>query len=224
MNNPTPEFGAHKDTRFLVLDFETLTPRGRPPEPIEVAAILCTPETAASGARFSRLIRPPDDVDFTSFDVGQTGIQPEDVENASLAKQVLAELDRSLHGVPVVVVAHNANYEAGVVRRYSTHCPTLSGSPYIDTVTLARFLLPKLPNHKLDTLLTHFGLRFSGRRHRALPDTEATLVVFTRLLALGVSTRQLSTELALMRAAGIRSNAPPPEPQLSLFGPAPKSK
>jgi hypothetical protein len=39
------------DVTFIVLDFETLTPPGRPPEPIEVAAIAGRIGPTASGGK-----------------------------------------------------------------------------------------------------------------------------------------------------------------------------
>lgn len=66
---------AFTGTTFVVIDFETLTPAGRPPVPIEVAAIAgrFTEEGGwAESGRFQSLMRPPDDVPFTSFDQAQT--------------------------------------------------------------------------------------------------------------------------------------------------------
>lgn len=63
---------------FVVIDFETLTPAGRPAEPIEVGAV--AGQFTSDGqwwesGRYTALMRPPDDVQVTRFDVAQTGLR-----------------------------------------------------------------------------------------------------------------------------------------------------
>ncbi|MEV6595111.1 hypothetical protein [Streptomyces acidicola] len=62
-------------TTFVTVDFETLTPAGRRPSPIEVAAQArkLTPDgTWRDEGRFEELIRPPQDVPVTGADTAQT--------------------------------------------------------------------------------------------------------------------------------------------------------
>lgn len=59
---------AFVSTRFLVIDFEALTPAGRAPESVEVAAVVL--ECSATRelierTRFESLLRPPADVRMT---------------------------------------------------------------------------------------------------------------------------------------------------------------
>ncbi len=51
----------------------------------------------------------------------------------------------------------------------------------IDTLVMARKLLPHLPNHKLGTVATHFGVDPSGA-HRAMVDVEMNKKVFLQML------------------------------------------
>jgi DNA polymerase-3 subunit epsilon len=83
---------------FLVIDFETLTPAGRRPEPIEVAAaaVQARDGVLVEVDRFHALIRPPSDVPVTSFDIAQTGITQRDLDRASTAADVMAALDQRL--------------------------------------------------------------------------------------------------------------------------------
>jgi len=98
-----------------------------------------------------------------------------------------AEVARELHelisrfadrfGTPRFV-AHNASFE----ERW------LAGEPWcfpfeVDTLPLARDLLPDLEGHKLAALVEHYGLSWEGPAHRALPDAVATAEVLLRLLA-----------------------------------------
>ena len=51
----------------------------------------------------------------------------------------------------------------------------------IDTLQLSRQTL-ELANHKLSTLVNHFGIEFDGQHHRALDDAKTTYKVFERLI------------------------------------------
>ena len=80
------------EASFVVLDFETLTPKGRPPEPLELGAMRINPGFRIDPKfRISWLIRPPDGVPITPFDTAQTGIRWEDVHAAPSAARSLAE-------------------------------------------------------------------------------------------------------------------------------------
>lgn len=84
-------------TRLVVIDFEALTPVGRPPEPIEVAAITlgCRLDgTLVELGRFALLMRPPKDVPITARDQ-ETGITPTQLAAAPPASEVMAALDRT---------------------------------------------------------------------------------------------------------------------------------
>ena len=80
-----------------------------------------------------------------------------------------------------VLVAHNAAFDVGFV------CETCQryGIPYtpryIDTLAMARGLLPRLKNHKLNTVAANLGYSdFS--HHKADEDAEATAHIFITLL------------------------------------------
>lgn len=47
------------DTEFLVIDFETITPKGRPPEPIEVGILRIKQKKIDNNASIDWLIKPP---------------------------------------------------------------------------------------------------------------------------------------------------------------------
>lgn len=202
------------DLTFVVLDFETVTPKGRPPEPIELAALRILPGlTVDAEFRFDRLIKPPAGAPITPFDTAQTGITAQNVAGAPDASSVLQEFDWSLRGMPCVLVAQNARYEASILQRFSADCPVAAASTMLDTVGLAKHLCPDLPNHKLDTLARHFSIPIPVQRHRALPDVELTVHV---LLALLLRPGAPKTLAELRRVAGI--NRPPQrEMQASLF-------
>lgn len=111
------------------------------------------------------------------------GIQPSEIlahgkPEAQVAADVHDLLTRfaTKYGAPKFV-AHSAGFEA----RWLTEEPW--GLPFdVDTLPLAKERLPDLGDHKLATLVEHFGLAFDGNPHRARPDAVATAEVLLRLL------------------------------------------
>jgi DNA polymerase-3 subunit epsilon len=196
-----PEFRA---TTFVIIDFETTTPSGARPEPIDVAALWLHARDgmpAKTGRRFQALIRPPAHAPVSASDTYQTGITPAMVARQPAASQVLADLDGELDGTPALLVAHNASTEAGILYDYRDACPRLAMTWFLDTVKLARLSYPELASHSLDALLLHLQIPVPAGRHRAMPDVEVTATLFTRILADGM-TRDTWRTLADMRRVG----------------------
>lgn len=158
---------------IIVIDFEALTPAGRPMEPIEVAALALRHADGRwyEQARYSSLIRPPGDVPVTARCTTLTGITAAMLAPASSAREVLGELDRRLTVPPYRLVAHSAGTEGSLIRRQADHCPNLAATPLIDTVTMARAVLPHLPSHRLDAVVEHYRIPPQRERHRAVDRT-----------------------------------------------------
>jgi DNA polymerase-3 subunit epsilon len=205
---------AFQEYTFVVIDFEGLTPKGRPAEPIEVAAVAGSfrgGQWAESG-RFSSLIRPPDDVSVTPFDTAQTGLTEAVLRTQRPAALVMASLDARLTAPPYRLVAHHAPTEAGLIAGQRAHCPTLAATPLLCTVRLARAVYPDLPSHSLNAVLHHLGIPLPAGRHRALPDVEVTVDVFARVLADGAADGHWSTLRDLDHVAGMPPKSANEEP------------
>ncbi|MEU7327979.1 3'-5' exonuclease [Streptomyces parvus] len=215
------------DLRFaamtcVVIDFEGLTPAGRPAEPIEVAALaLRTREDQlVEVGRFEALMRPPADVPVTARDVQLKGITQRMLDSAAPSAEVMAQLDARLTSPPYRLVAHHASTEAGIIARQAVHCPVLASTPLLDTLRLAKAVLPGLRSYGLDSLLGHYAIPIPAGRHRAMPDVEATSAVLTRLLDDGFTAGRWSTLLELDMAGGLQPVRPPTAPgaeQVPLF-------
>ncbi len=205
-----PEFRA---TTFVVIDFETTTPPGVRPEPIDVAALWLHArdgKPARTGRRFQALIRPPAHAPVTASDTYQTGITPAMVAGQPAAPQILARLDGELDGGPALLVAHNAPTEAGILYDYRTACPRLAMTWFLDTVKLARVSYPELASHSLDALLLHLQIPVPAGRHRAMPDVEVTATLFTQILADGMARGTWRTLADLRQAGGFQPKAARP--------------
>ena len=69
-------------------------------------------------------------------------------------------------GGEMLLIAHNADFDTGFIRAAAARNGMEFKNPYLDTLALARFLLPNLKNHKLDTVATHYELG-DFNHHRA---------------------------------------------------------
>jgi len=206
-------------TSFIIIDFETVTPKGFPPEPIELGARRLTAGLCIDPSFVvSAFINPPVHAPLTPFDIQQTGIQESDLRHKPSASFVLAACNARLPEGGHVLVAHNARYEAAILQRYEVFCPRLAAMPFLDTVALGKYLVKGLPNYQLNTLARHFALPIPSQRHRALPDVELTAKVLLRLLELRREAH-LVTLADLLRVAGLKRHTPSQvQPvQLGLF-------
>ncbi|MFF8815752.1 3'-5' exonuclease [Streptomyces pactum] len=185
------------------------------------AALVVRDGTLVEDGRFEALIRPPDDVPVTARDTIH-GITAAALRAAAPAARVLGDLDRLLTAPPYRLVAQHASTEAGLIARQRAHCPTLAATPLVDTVRMARKVLPGLSSCGLDELLRYYGIPKPAYRHRAMPDVEATAEVFRRLLKEGAQAGHWRSLLELDAAAGLQPRPRPPRGtpvQGALFGP-----
>jgi DNA polymerase-3 subunit epsilon len=206
-------------TTFHVIDFETTTPRGYRPEPIEVAVISLRVRGTqlAEVARFTELMRPPDHAPINPLDTAQTGISPQMVAPMPPASEVLAKLDTWLVSPqPWLLVAHHAPTEAGILYDYRQDCPRLAATDLLDTVRLARALYPRLHSHGLDVLRDHLKIPPLPNRHRALPDSELTARLFRRLISEGNLAGLWDTLPRIRKTCGYQAKATRPR-QEALF-------
>ncbi|GHG06065.1 PolC-type DNA polymerase III [Streptomyces filamentosus] len=210
------------ETTFIVIDFEGLTPAGRPAEPVEVAALALRPEHGrlVETGRFEELIRPPADVPVTAMDVRLKGITERMLAPGAPASVVMARLDAGLPASPCRLVAHHASTEAGIIARQAEPCPRLAAIPLLDTLRLAKATVPGLSSYRLDSLLAHYGIPRPAGRHRAMPDVEVTAQLLVRLLADGERDGRRRTLPELDMTAGVRpkrSSSAPEGEQSCLF-------
>jgi len=197
-------------TRFVVIDFEAVTPKGRRPEPVEVAALagMITPEGWRETGRFETLIEPPADVPINALDNPLTGITRPMLTGAPTAPAALKILEDRLTRPPYLLVAQGAHAEAGLIHDQAAACPTLARIPLLCTVRMAKKTLPGLPRHRLDDLMAHLGVPTpAGRRHRAMPDVEATRDVFLALLRLADESAAFTSLTQLQKIAEITPKA-----------------
>jgi DNA polymerase III epsilon subunit len=114
------------------------------------------------------------------------GISPRLLESAPKFKEVGAYLWGFIQDS--ILVAQNAKFDLGFINTELSLCgyPTYT-RPAIDTIRLAKFVVPGLPSYSLNSLAGSFGIR-RDQLHRAMADVQTTAKIFTlctqRLIAI----------------------------------------
>ena len=148
---------------LVCLDTETATLSG-PPHLLELGAVRVVDGEIVE--HFSELVLPAVEIDPAATRIH--GIEDSDVRAARPAAEVLERFTRWLGDD--WMVAHNASFDARVLAfEYARAELPAPGQPLIDSLRIARRLLPEAPDHKLETLAEHLGLE-EAEHHRALPD------------------------------------------------------
>ena len=165
------------DAAFVVFDIETTGLKAEHADIIEIGAVKIVDGRIVD--RFQTFVN--DGVVIPSNITALTGITNDMLRGAPPLRQVLNSFKRFCEGC--CLVAHNARFDVGFIHHHSEKYGVAFSEPYADTLMLARYLLHDLPNHKLDTLCEHFGVRLENH-HRAIDDAAATGEVFLKLLDL----------------------------------------
>jgi DNA polymerase-3 subunit epsilon len=127
--------------------------------------------------QFSTLVNPGRQID--PFVVRLTGITDRMVADAPPIDEVMPRFEEFVEGC--VLVGHNVHFDCSFVTaaRGGVKLP----NEVLDTLKLARCLVPGLRRYRLSALVSHFGVRQTPN-HRALADAAATTEVFKKLLKL----------------------------------------
>ena len=157
--------------------------------------------------QFSTLVNPGRKIE--PFVVRLTGINDRMVADAPTPAEVMPLFEEFAEGS--VLVGHNVHFDNAFVAaaRGAAGLPPLPNHVVLDTLKLARVLVPGLKRYRLSSLVAHFGVR-AAPNHRALADAAATAGVLVKLLKLLGSAGISSVgEAATLRA----SRGPRIEPQ-----------
>ncbi|MHC1694572.1 MAG: PolC-type DNA polymerase III [Eubacteriales bacterium] len=109
-----------------------------------------------------------------------TGISDETIADAPPPSVAVADF-LSFAGQRVLV-AHNASFDTGFIRKAASDAGLTFQNTYIDTVPVSRYLNPELSRHRLDNLAEHYGLG-GFNHHRAVDDTAVLARIFGKMIA-----------------------------------------
>lgn len=153
---------------FVAIDIETTGLMQQRDEIIEIAAVRFANGKAAE--RFVSLVKPRGKV--PKFIQHLTHITPADLKDAPDIKDVLLRL-KDFVGKDTLV-GHNVGFDTGFINHNFAligEFPLMNSS--WDTVELSRIYLPFIANHKLGTMVQHFGIPLENA-HRADADAAAS--------------------------------------------------
>ncbi len=156
---------------FVVFDIETTGFSPMKNHIIEIGAVRV--EDGKITEKFSTFVNPDEPIPFQIEQL--TGINDGMVLDAPMIDAVLPEFLKFCEGA--VMVAHNASFDMSFIR----HNAKLLGYDFdptvLDTVTMARVLLPNLNRYKLDTVAKALNISLENH-HRAVDDAGATAEIF----------------------------------------------
>ncbi len=169
-----------KENTFVVLDIETTGLNAVPVDGhmdtiLEIGAYkVVNGEICESFATFCNPGKP-----ISEEIVKLTGITDEMVKDSPSLSQVIPDFYRFCSGS--ILVGHNiVNFDYKFIDYYCTQEGFALQRRLIDTMFLARELLPGLNNYKLNTIADEFGIRFN--HHRAIDDSLTTAKIFLQLI------------------------------------------
>ena len=171
----TGEYKGAFTEEFIVFDIETTGLSVLNSQIIEIGAVKIRDGEVLE--RFNEFVNPG--VAIPEIITELTGIDDSMVADADKIPDVLARFlefigDRLL-------IAHNANFDVSFIRKASRECGYKFTNPYLDTVTLSRFLNADLKSHKLDAVAKYYDLG-DFNHHRACDDAEMLANIFFKMV------------------------------------------
>ena len=167
--------GQSLNDSYVVFDLETTGLLPDKNKIIEIGAVKVV--DGAITERFSTFVNPEVPIPYNIEQL--TSIKDDMVLDAPRIEEILPEFMKFCEGT--VMVAHNAEFDTGFIRK---NCERM-GLPFdftiADTVALARILLPQLNRFKLDTVAKAVGVSLD-HHHRAVDDAACTAEIFVKFI------------------------------------------
>lgn len=159
---------------YVLFDLETTGLNCKENEIIEIGAIKVVDGVVVD--TFNTLIKPSVIIDEVITNI--TGITNSMVESSPNIGDVLVKFKDFIGNN--VLIAHNANFDIGFLRKNFLSLSIDFSNNYLDTLFLARKYVLNLKNYKLGTLAEYFNIDYSGA-HRGLRDCMITKDVYDNL-------------------------------------------
>lgn len=159
---------------FTVVDLETTGLNARWDSIIEVSCIKF--RNGKEISRFCTLVNP--EQDFDPFITQLTGITYKMLKTAPTFDQIAQKLWDFLQ--EELIVGHNVNFDINFL--YDSFFESINkefSNDYVDSMRLARRILPSLKHHTLEFLSEHF--KINCNHHRATDDCITTVAVMNKL-------------------------------------------
>ena len=163
------------DDVYVVFDLETTGFSPDKNKIIEIGAVKV--ERGAITERFSTFVNPEVPIPFHIEEL--TSIRDDMVMDAPKIEEILPQFLEFCEGA--IMVAHNAEFDMSFIRKNCERQQLTAEFTVIDTVALARMLLPHLNRFKLDTVAKALGISLD-HHHRAVDDAACTAEIFVKFI------------------------------------------
>jgi len=171
----TNDAGQSLEEDFVVFDIETTGFSPVNNRIIEIGAVKVSGGEVTD--RFSAFVNPQTPIPFEIEKL--TGIRDDMVAEAPLIEEVLPEFLSFCEGC--VLVAHNANFDMSFIMENAGRLKLPTEYTYVDTVGIARVLLPNQSKHTLDAVAKTLNISLENH-HRAVDDAECTAWIFVKFI------------------------------------------
>ncbi len=167
--------GQSLDAPFVVFDLETTGFSPTQNRIIEIGAVRV--EEGKITEKFSTFVNPDVPIPYRIEQL--TGINDSMVLEAPKIEEVLPQFLEFSRGA--VMVAHNASFDMSFIEENCRRLGMEQEFTAVDTVAMARVLLPQLNRFKLDTVAKALGVPLENH-HRAVDDAGCTALIFEKFI------------------------------------------
>lgn len=161
-------------TDYICLDLETTGLHPKRDRIIEIGAVKVRKGRVTE--TFHHLIDPEMKLEERITEL--TGITDKELEGSPRLEEVLPGLEEFLG--EDVLVGHRIEFDYAFLKRAFVNRNRVFEKQGIDTLRLARVLVPDCTSKRLESLCSHFGIELKA--HRALEDARATFHLYQRLI------------------------------------------
>ena len=168
------EFKSFEGT-YVVFDLETTGLEAHKEEIIEIGA--CKIVDGRIDEIFATFVKPSKHISKEITDL--TGIDDDLVKDAPTINYVMPDFYKFCHGA--TLVAHNIAFDISFIHNMSKKLSYNFDHPQMDTMEMARKIIPGLKNYKLGTIVDYLGIVLDNA-HRAVNDATATAKAFIKLM------------------------------------------
>ena len=179
------EKGQDLEGTYVVFDIETTGFSAVTDRIIEIGAVKV--EDGKITDKFSTYVNPKRPIPFRITEL--TSITDEMVIDSPDIETILPQFIEFIGDA--VLVAHNASFDVGFIEQNCKRQKIEADFTYVDTVALARVLLPALNRFKLDTVAKALNISLENH-HRAVDDAGCTAEIFVKFVQM-LKERELTT-------------------------------
>ena len=167
--------GQSIDDTYVVFDIETTGFSALTDRIIEIGAVKVVQGKIVD--KFSTFVNPKVPIPYRIEHL--TGINDEMVIDAETIDIVLPKFLEFSKGA--IMVAHNADFDMSFIMQNARNMGMEYEATYVDTVALARVLIPSISRYKLDNVAKALGVSLENH-HRAVDDAGCTAEIFVKFV------------------------------------------